>query len=157
MRKTLDRMYTSVKETTKRTTRAISDGFEHESTQAAIGRARRSANAATDEAIRLGKQVVRSDMAKAAVTGAAIGAVIAVPLPVVGPVAGAVLGAGMGLYKNFSKPVTRKHEVASLEHKAQKSDVYDQLLKLGDLRQKGIITDTEFEAKKENFWETNRR
>ena len=151
MRKILDRMSTSVKEATERTTQAISSGLEHENTQAAMDWARKSANAATYEAVRLGKQVVRSDMAKDAATGAAIGAVIAAPLPVIGPVAGAVLGAGMGLYKNFSKPEGRRFEIAPPEHKGQKADVYDQLLKLDDLRQKGIITNAEFEVKKKGL------
>ncbi len=148
MRKILDQMRTSVKEVRERTTEAISDVLEHEGTQATIDWARRSASAATDEAVRLGKQVVRSDMAKDAATGAAIGAVIATPLPVISPIAGAVLGVGMGLYRNFSKPEGRRIEIAPPEHKGQKSDIYDQLLKLDDLRQKGIITDAEFEGKK---------
>lgn len=105
--------------------------------------ARKTASTVADEAGRLGKEAVRSDLAKDAAAGAAIGAVVAVPLPVVGPIAGAAVGAGLGVYKNLTQkaPTQRPQAPARL-------DVPAELLKLADLRDKGVLTDVEFEAQK---------
>lgn len=69
----------------------------------AAARGKQLASAGIDEASKLGKSVMQSDLAKEAAAGAVVGAVIAVPVPVVGPVAGAVVGASMGAYKHFTK------------------------------------------------------
>lgn len=98
------------------------------------------------EAARLGKEVVRSDMAKDAATGAAIGAAVAVPVPVIGPMAGAVIGAGLGVYKNMTKKGS-----ADAKPLEAKFDIHAELLKLDDLRQKNIINEVEFEAKKKQI------
>ena len=65
----------------------------------AMGMAKGVAISATNEAVRIGKEALKSDMAKDAAAGAAVGAAIAIPVPIIGPAAGAVVGAGIGIYK----------------------------------------------------------
>lgn len=108
--------------------------------------ARKKATELGNEASRMTKEALRSDMAKDAAAGAAVGAAIAVPVPVIGPIAGAAIGAGVGVYKNLTKkgnPVP-----PSIEGARPQIDIHAELLKIDDLRQKGIISDAEFEAQK---------
>lgn len=69
----------------------------------AAAKAKVIAAATADEAAKLGKEALQSDMAKDAATGAAVGAAVAIPIPLIGPAAGAVVGAGLGIYKNLTK------------------------------------------------------
>lgn len=152
----LNNFVSSVKIAAERTSNAISDAIEHEDTQAAIAWSKNAASTVADEATRLGKEIVRSDMAKDAATGAAIGAAVAMPLPVIGPAAGAVVGAGLGIYKNITKPASKGPELLSQAQKqhsssSEKPDAYDQLIKFDELRQKGILTDAEFEEQKKKI------
>lgn len=103
---------------------------------------RQTAGDVADEAARLGKEVVRSKMVKDATTGAAIGAVVAVPVPIVGPIAGATIGAGLGIYKNITSKASESPSTTTAV------DVHAQLLKLADLRDKGVLTELEFEEQK---------
>lgn len=149
----LGKLVTAAKEVSERTKKTVSDAYEREDTQAAFAWAKRTADATADEAIRLGKEIARSDMAKDAATGAAIGAAVAVPIPVVGPIAGAVVGAGLGVYKNFVKPAAKSPaltETISIQEKriVTNPEIYEALVKFDELRQKGILTDAEFEAQK---------
>ena len=118
--------------------------------------------AATDtavEATRMGKEVIRSDLAKDAAKGAAVGAVIAVPVPIVGPAIGAVVGAGIGVYANLTRSTPTIQQAvnhlapphsqgAQVAPPATVKDVYAELLKLDDLLKKGILTQVEFDAQK---------
>ena len=106
--------------------------------------AKKRAGSVADEAGRLGKEAMRSDMVKDAAAGAAIGAVVAIPLPVVGPLAGAAVGAGFGVYKNL----TKKGTPASPTKALPLVDTHAQLLKLADLRDKGILNEAGFESQK---------
>lgn len=111
--------------------------------------ARKAANSVGDEAVKLGKNALQSDMAKDAAAGAAVGAVIAIPIPFVGPPVGAALGAAVGVYKN----ITHKNSAAT-QYKGQSGnikDTYAELLKLDDLRKNGIVNDTEFEVQKKKL------
>ena len=47
--------------------------------------AKKTATSIGSETSRLGKEAMRSDLAKDAASGAAIGAVVAVPVPIIGP------------------------------------------------------------------------
>ena len=108
-------------------------------------RAKDVAGDMADEAARLGKAVMRSDMTRDVATGAAIGAAVAIPVPIVGPAAGAVVGAGIGLYKNLTKSGDRH---ASAGGSTLVHDPIADLARLDDLRQRGILTDDEFQAQK---------
>ncbi len=108
--------------------------------------AKEKASAIGDEASKLGKAAVRSDLAKDAASGAAVGAVVAVPIPVIGPAFGAVVGAGLGIYKNVTKGGS-----ASTSAQALPADIHSELLKLDDLRQKGVLSEEEFEIQKKKI------
>ena len=69
----------------------------------AAAKAKEIGAATFNEATRVGKDALQSDMAKDAAAGAAVGAAVAIPIPLIGPAAGAVVGAGLGLYKNITK------------------------------------------------------
>lgn len=157
MKTKLGELMSSARVAAAKTSKVISDAIEHEDTQAAIGWAKKTATATADEAARLGKAVAQSDLAKDAATGAAIGAVVAVPIPVIGPIGGAVFGAGIGVYKNITREKSSTAEIKGPEPETgvatdrappSSPDVYDQLIKFDDLRQKGIITEAEFEEQK---------
>ena len=107
--------------------------------------AKKKASSISDEVGRLGKEALRSDMAKDAAAGAAVGAAVAVPVPVIGPIAGAAIGAGVGVYKNLTKKSSSTGAVGRPE---MSPDVHAELLKLDDLRQKRILTEAEFDAQK---------
>lgn len=101
-----------------------------------------------DEVGRLGKEAMRSDLAKDAALGSAIGAVVAIPVPIIGSLAGAAIGAGLGVYKNLTK--TGQPMPRVIDRVATK-DVHAELLKLDDLRQKKIISEVEFETQKKKL------
>lgn len=111
------------------------------------------------EISRLGKDALRTDLAKDAAAGAAIGAAIAVPVPLVGPIAGAVVGAGLGVYKSVRNGSnSRKAEIQQTRQQPQLeapeskkdtgADKFGELVKLHDLKVKGILTDEEFNSEK---------
>lgn len=108
-----------------------------------------AATAVGEESARLGKTVARSDLAKDAAAFAAIGAAVAVPIPIIGPVAGAAIGAGLGVFKNLKRPADRSAPAIS----APQVDIHAALLKLDDLRQKGILSEDEFAAQKKKVLE----
>ena len=110
--------------------------------------AKKTATSIGHEASRLGKEAMRSDLAKDAASGAAIGAVVAIPIPIIGPMAGAAIGAGLGVYKNFTK--TGQTTPTVIDRVATK-DVHAELLKLDDLRKKSIISEVEFETQKKKL------
>ncbi len=132
---------------------------------------KRSADLAIDtagkvagEVGRLGKDVLKSDMAKDAAAGAAIGAVIAVPVPLIGPMAGAVIGAGLGVYKNIMRPNERRAERPVHEPILQPPpvidviatdkaglDKFEELNKLHELKVNGVLTDEEFASEKKKI------
>ncbi len=104
---------------------------------------------AGNEAARFCKEAAQSDLAKDAGAGAAVGAVMAVPVPLVGPVIGATAGATLGIYKNLTR--NERPVVASTSDQNKQIDIYSEMLKLEDLRKKGIISDNEFSSMKENL------
>lgn len=123
-----------------------------EDARIAAGWAKKAATSIGDEAARLGKETLRSDMAKDAAAGAAVGAAVAVPVPVIGPLAGAAIGAGVGVYKNL----TKKSSSTTVSGNEETSpDLHVALLKLDDLRQKGILTESEFETRKKKLLDTS--
>lgn len=108
--------------------------------------ARDTAKTVSEEAGRLGKEALRSDLAKDAASHAAVGAAIAVPIPIIGPLAGAAIGAGVGLYRNLTKLTGSTTSATQLP--APSVDVHAELLKLQDLREKSVITEDEFSSQK---------
>jgi hypothetical protein len=114
--------------------------------------AKKTATSIGDEASRLGKEAMRSDLAKDAASGAAIGAVVAIPVPIIGPMAGAAIGAVLGVYKNVTNP---NQSVPKVIDRVVTKDIHAELLKLDDLRQKNIISEAEFEIQKKKILDTS--
>lgn len=119
----------------------------HAPTDADIARvklvASRMGKAAVESATELGREVAESKAVQDAAKGATVGAIVAVPLPVVGPVIGAVVGAGVGVYLGQKGGASGEAQLPG-----PPKDLHDELLKLDSLRQKGLLTDAEFEARK---------
>ncbi len=106
---------------------------------------------AANEIQHLGKDALKTDLAKDAAAGAAIGAVMGVPVPVVGPVAGAVIGAGLGVYKNIKQGIKPAHAPALPSDATTAPTVaekFEELTKLHELKTQGILTEDEFAAEK---------
>jgi hypothetical protein len=110
----------------------------------------------------LGKEALKTGMAKDAAAGAAIGAVIAVPVPLIGPIAGAVIGAGLGVYKNIVRGPSTPHdngaarkitsEVVDVQSTAvPRPDRFEELSKLHALKVQGVLTEDEFAAEKKKI------
>jgi hypothetical protein len=119
-----------------------------------------SAGKAASELGRLGKDALRSDLAKDAAAGAAIGAVVALPIPLVGSATGAIVGAGLGVYKNIrggdnnranEAPPKQLAAPSAEPAPATSSDRFEDLAKLHDLKVKGILTEEEFAAEKKKI------
>jgi phage-related tail protein len=117
--------------------------------------AKKTTSSVGTEALKLGKAALQSDLVKDTAAGAAVGAAIALPIPVIGPATGAVIGAGLGVYKN----ITKKEQRPSISADASKPslDVHAELLKLDELKQKNIITQSEFDEQKTLLLEAQRK
>jgi len=102
---------------------------------------KRQAIGLSGEAARLGRAALRSDLAKDSAAGAAIGAAIAIPVPLIGPAAGAAIGATIGVYRNLAGN-------KGLPNMDAAKDIHADLLKLQDLREKGILSEEEFQREK---------
>ena len=117
-----------------------------------------------NETMSLSKEVARSQTFKDAAKGAGVGAVVAIPIPLIGPMVGAVIGAGAGAFMGIGKqapqqltalppstaatpPLPVVIDVAAVAPK----DLYAEVLKLDELRQKGLLTNEEFEVQKQKL------
>jgi hypothetical protein len=132
---------------------SVNTFVESESTKAAVARTKSAVNAAADEAMALGKRAARSEMGKDAATGAAIGAAVAVPIPLVGPIAGAIVGGVAGVLKNLRSGDSRRPAVFDSKSTAPTPDIdiHKRLIDLDDLRQKGILSQEEFDVEKKKL------
>ena len=134
----------AVTKTTVLLTDLNGDGkVDEEDARIAAEWAKKQAVSLGNEAARLGKEAARSNLAKDAATGAVVGAAIAIPVPVIGPVFGAAIGAIIGAYRSLTGKTT-----ASGATQAQSQDSHGELLKLQDLREKGVLTEDEFQREK---------
>ena len=123
---------------------AVEKGMADERTQAAIAQVKAAGTAIGNEAAKVGKWLSKSAMVKDAAAGAAVGALIAIPIPVIGPMGGAAVGAMLGVYRNLTRSNGDGDQPMT-------PDMYAELTKLDDLRQKGILTDAEFDVQKKKI------
>ena len=137
----------------KRTAHSVNTFVESEDTKATIAFAKKTAVGAAEEAMELGKRAKNSEMGKDILTGAGIGALVAVPVPVVGPIAGALVGGALGMATNLKKGDSKKP--AATESKPSPAtyevDIHKRLTELDDLRQKGLLSQEEFDAQKKKL------
>lgn len=142
-----------LKEKAAQTKQSVSEFVEHEDTKAAVAWTKEAIGTASDEALALGKRAARSAMAKDVVIGAVIGAVVTMPFSNQSPLIWAIFGAGLGLYKNLksgylrSNSPTERKSVSVVPGK----NIHTQLMELDDLRQKGILSQKEFELEKKKI------
>lgn len=139
-----------VQDKVEQTTNSVNAFVESQDTKAAVQWTKDAIITAKDEAVELGKRVKDSEMGKDAVTGAAIGAVVAVPIPIIGPIFGALVGAGAGMAFGLRSGTSKKQvepdkKIASNQPDA---DIHKRLIDLDDLRQKGILSQEEFDVEK---------
>lgn len=139
-----------LKEKAAQTTQSVNEFVEHENTKAAVAWTKETIGTASDEAMELGKRAARSTMVKDVVIGAAIGASASIPFQGSSPIFFAIIGAGLGVFKFFKSSTSREASVskrASASAASQKN-IHKQLIELDDLRQKGILSQVEFEIEK---------
>lgn len=132
---------------------SVNTFVEREDTKAALAFTKSAVNAAADEALVFGKRVANSDIGKDAAKGAVIGAAVAVPIPIIGPIFGAVVGAGAGVVMNLKSGGSNKSAVAESKdtQPPPSIDIHKRLIDLDDLRQKGILSQEEFDAEKKKL------
>ena len=150
MANNIKRIADSVKEVSGRAGKAVKAMSENEQTKAAVTKLKKSGGVVADEAVELGLRAVKSEMAKDIGTGAAIGAAVAVPIPLVGPALGALVGGGIGLIVNLR----RDRSAGSLRVQRDQIpsvDFHQQMIDLNDLREKGILTQEEFDTQKKKL------
>lgn len=120
----------------------------------------KAGKAVADETMALGKEVAQSKTFKDAAKGAGVGAVAAIPIPIIGPAVGAVIGAGAGIYLGSRNHPQAQPQALSPSppqavlidvEAAPPKDLYAELLKLGELREKGLLTNEEFEVQKQKL------
>lgn len=138
---------TYVKTKAEQVTSSVNTFVERDETKAAVAWTKEAIHTIADEAKELGKRAAHSDMAKDAATGAGIGALVAVPIPLIGPAFGAVVGAVVGIAVNLKSGKGATHSNRSTQI-ASDIDIHKRLIDLDDLRQKGILTQKEFEVQK---------
>jgi Ca2+-binding EF-hand superfamily protein len=92
------------------------------------------------------KEASKSKLAKDVAASAAIGAGVGIPLPIVGPAAGAAVGAGIGVIKKTGAPTYSSQPTQNTS-----KDFHEEMLKLVDLKEKGAITEEEFEELKKKL------
>lgn len=111
---------------------------------------KKAVTTAADGTMELGKRAAKSEMCKDAATGAAIGAAVAVPIPLIGPLFGAVVGAGAGMAIGLKSGLSKKTDTSDRKTALNSPDldIHKRLIDLDDLRQKGILSQEEFEVEK---------
>jgi len=137
-----------VKTASGQVTDAATKVAQHPNTKAAANRAKEMATEAANQVADQVQQVSKSQVAKDAAIGAAIGAVVAIPIPLVGPMFGALIGGGIGsvigLKRAWSSPQAPGEATVPF-------DFHKELTDLEDLRQKGILSQGEFDARKKKL------
>ena len=124
----------------------------------------KAGKALADETVALGKEMAQSKTFKDAAKGAGVGAMAAIPIPLIGPVVGGFIGAGAGVYlgsrRQFQAQPPALFPLAPLSPQQAilidvvaepPKDLYVELLKLDELRQKSLLTNEEFEVQKQKL------
>lgn len=150
MNSKLESLKTFFKDKTEQATRSVNEFVENEDTKAAVAWTKAAVGHAADEAVELGKRAANSEMGKDAATGAAIGAVVAVPIPIIGPIFGAIVGAGAGVAMNLKSGGSKQSDVPVKANTTgtPEASIHKRLIDLDDLRQKGILSQEEFDIEK---------
>lgn len=150
MKDKLRSITTSIRDASDRATQAINTAIEHENTKAAVLWIKQAATEAAEEAVDLGRRAARSEVVKDAAKGAAVGAAVAIPVPLIGPAVGAVVGAGAGVFINLTGSKSSLPEQGTTASQPS-ADFHQQMIDLDDLRQKGLLSQEEFDTEKKKL------
>jgi hypothetical protein len=149
VREKFEKLASRAKTAAGQVTDAATKVAQHPNTKAAANRAKEMATEAANQIADQARQISESQVAKDAATGAAIGAVVAVPVPVVGPMFGAMVGGGIGAVISLKRAWGSTPQASS--EATVPFDLHKALTELEDLRQKGILSQEEFEAQKKKL------
>jgi hypothetical protein len=145
----LEKLASKVKTASGQVTDAATKVAQHPNTKAAANRAKEMATEAANQVVDQARQVSKSQIAKDAAVGAGIGAVLAVPVPLVGPLFGAVVGGGIGALFGLKRAWGSAPQASS--EATAPFDFHKAMTELDDLRQKGILSQEEFDARKKKL------
>lgn len=149
MREKFEKLASRAKTAAGQVSDAATKVAQHPNTKAAANRAKEMATEAAYQVADQARQVSKSQIAKDAAVGAGIGAVLAVPIPLVGPMFGAIVGGGIGALFGL------KHAWGSTPQASGEAtvpfDLHKKLTELEDLRQKGLLSQEEFDAQKKKL------
>jgi hypothetical protein len=148
VREQFEKLASKAKTAAGQVTDAATKVAQHPNTKAAANRAKEMATEAANQVVDQARQVSKSQMARDAATGAGIGAVVAVPIPLVGPLFGAVVGGGIGALFSLKRAWSNPQ---ALGEATVPFDLHKELTELDDLRQKGILSQEEFDAQKKKL------
>ena len=114
------------------------------------------AGEAYDDAAEVINRANKFGLGKDVLPFALIGAAVAIPIPFIGPIIGGAIGAAIGVWRGNNRvdaapdAATGAIEATptSVKSKPRNQDVVAELIRFGDLRDKGLITQAEFDVQK---------
>ncbi|HPU16055.1 MAG TPA: SHOCT domain-containing protein [Polymorphobacter sp.] len=158
MAKKLDDLATELKQTAAKAAEDAADFIARDDTQQTIKSVKQTASEAYDDAAEVINRANKFGLGKDVLPFALIGAAVAIPIPFVGPFIGGAIGAAIGAWRGTQRTEAAPEASAGAieatptsvrsKPKARNQDVVAELIRFGELRDKGLITQAEFEAQK---------
>jgi len=151
MAKKLDEIADEVKATASKAKDEAAAFINREDTQATIQSARAKVGEAYDDAAEVINRANKFGLGKDVLPFALIGAAVAIPIPFVGPFIGGVIGAAIGAWRGSNREAAAPDamiDVTPRKPKPRNQDTVAELIRFGELRDKGLITQAEFDAQK---------
>ena len=158
MAKKLDDLATELKQTAAKAAEDAADFIAREDTQKTIKSVKHTAGEAYDDAAEVINRANKFGLGKDVLPFALIGAAVAIPIPFVGPFIGGAIGAAIGAWRGSNRAEAAPDAATGAieatptsvksKPKAKNADVVAEIMRFGELRDKGLITPAEFEAQK---------
>ena len=151
MAKKLDDLATELKQTAAKAAEDAADFIAREDTQKTIKSVKHTAGEAYDDAAEVINRANKFGLGKDVLPFALIGAAVAIPIPFVGPFIGGAIGAAIGAWRGSNRHAATTDamiDVTPRKPKPRNQDTVAELIRFGELRVKGLISQAEFEAQK---------
>lgn len=155
MAKKLDDVTADIKATANKAVDDAAAFIARDDTQATIRTAKEKVGAAYDDAAEVINRANKIGLGKDVLPFALIGAALAIPIPIVGPILGGIIGGAIGAWRGSNRaepadPNLIDATPTAVRNKpaAKHQDVVAELIRFGELRDKGLITQAEFDAQK---------
>lgn len=157
MAKKLDEIADEVQATAAKAAEEATAFIKRDDTQATIRSTREKVGEAYNGAAEVINRANKFGLGKDVLPFALIGAAVAIPLPFVGPFIGGIIGAAIGAWRSSNRDttVTDASPDAMIDvtptkakSKPRNQDAVAELIRFGELRDKGTITQAEFDAQK---------